>query len=186
MDDKSIVQLFWERNEKAIAEISSKYDLYCRKIAMNILGNEEDAKECINDAYLGLWNSIPPHKPQKLSAYLGKIIRNTALNMYKRDNAQKRGGSQIPLIFEELSEIEIPYTSFEDDMETDALVSCINEFLASLPADTRRVFVSRYFYSDSIKEISGRFGMTENNVSVTLSRTRTKLSKYLKVKGFEI
>lgn len=102
MDDKSIVQLYWSRDEKAISATAEKYGAYCQTIANNILGNTEDAKECVNDTYLNAWNSIPPHRPENLATYLGKITRNLSFNRYKKNRAKKRSGGQIPLILEEL------------------------------------------------------------------------------------
>ena len=104
MEDQKIVQLYWDRNEKAILETSAKYGVYCTSIAKNILGDVEDAKECVNDTYLSAWNSIPPHKPRMLSAFLGKIVRNLSLNRYRHNAAAKRGGGQLPLVLEELSD----------------------------------------------------------------------------------
>ncbi|MBC5581455.1 sigma-70 family RNA polymerase sigma factor [Anaerofilum sp. BX8] len=186
MEDQKIVQLYWDRNEKAILETSAKYGVYCTSIAKNILGNTEDAKECVNDTYLSAWNSIPPHKPRMLSAFLGKIVRNLSLNRYRHNAAAKRGGGQLPLVLEELSDYLSAGAPVEQEMDHKELVAAINDFLDALSADKRNIFVCRYWYFDSLSDIGSRFGMTEKNVSVTLSRLRLKLHNYLSKRGFDL
>lgn len=186
MDDNKILQLYWDRDEKAISATSQKYGSYCQSIARNILGNVEDAKECVNDTYLNAWNSIPPQRPKMLSAYLGKITRNLSFNLYKKNKAEKRGGSQIPLVLDELSEVISTSTNLEEDWNRKEIVEAINSFLSSIPAEKRKLFVCRYWYADSVKDIAEKFGMTEGNVSVTLNRLRKKLHNYLEERGFEL
>ncbi len=183
MEDEAIVQLFWDRDEKAIAATAEKYGPYCMSIAGNILGNSEDAEECINDAYLNTWNSIPPHRPQMLSTYLGKIVRNLSFNRYKKKRADKRGGGQVGPVLEELSEVLEGSGTPEENWDAIFLLQTINEYLGELPPDKRKVFVRRYWYADSVKDIAKRYNLTENHVAVILNRTRENLRKYLAERG---
>lgn len=186
MEDQKIVQMYWERKEQAILSTSEKYDSYCMAIAENILGNREDAKECVNDALLVLWNKIPPDKPQMLSTYLGKIVRNLSINRYKKNKRKKRGGGQLPLVLEELEEVLSGSKGLEEEWEESYLLECINAFLTELPEEKRKLFVCRYWYADSVKDIAQRFDMTPNHVSVTLKRIRKKLHDYLIERGYEL
>ena len=185
MEDDKIVQLYWDRDETAITATSDKYGAYCLSISRNIFGNNEDAQECVNDTYLKAWNTIPPHRPAMLSTFLGKITRNLSFDRYKANRRDKRGGSQTALVLEELNEI-ISDKSSEAEFDRAELISAINGFLSELPQDKRRMFVCRYWYAFDLSEIARRFGMTENNVSVTLNRLRKKLRKYLIERGFDL
>lgn len=167
MDDSTIVQMYWDRNEKAIPATSEKYGSYCLSIARNILGNHEDAEECVNDTYLNTWNSIPTNRPKMLSTYLGKIVRNLSFNLYRKNRAEKRGAGQIAEVLDELSELIADPNGPEEAWDCKYLRETINTFLSELPAEKRRIFVSRYWYADSVKDIAKRSGMTESNVSVT-------------------
>lgn len=186
MDDNQIVQMYWDRDEKAISVTSEKYGSYCLTIARNILGNHEDAEECVSDTYLNTWNSIPSNRPKMLSTYLGKIVRNLSFNLYKKNRAEKRGAGQIGVVLDELSELIADPNSPEDAWDCKLLSETIDSFLSELPAEKRNIFVCRYWYADSVKDIAERFAMTENNVSVTLSRLRAKLHDYLIERGFEL
>ncbi len=186
MDDSAIVELFWKRDEQAIAATTEKYNVYCLSIAMNILGNIEDAEECVNDAYLNTWNSIPPNKPKMLSTYLGKIVRNMSFNLCKKNRAKKRTNGSFTLILDELSEIITDSKNIEDEGNARFLLENINSFLKEIPAEKRQIFVCRYWYSDSVRDIAKRYGMTENNVSVTLKRIRKKLHDYLVERGVDL
>lgn len=186
MDDEKIVRLYWERNEQAIPATAEKYGSYCTSIARNILGNREDAEECVNDTYLNAWNAIPPYRPGILSTFLGKITRNLALNRYRRNTAEKRGGGEVPAVLEEVALFVSDTDSMEQAIDRRELVQAIDRFLSRLPADKRRIFVCRYWYFDSISDIAARFGMTPNHVSVTLSRLRQKLHDDLLERGFEL
>lgn len=186
MGDERIVDLYWARTEKAISETAHKYGRYCHYIAYNILHSDEDSEECVNDTYLKAWNSIPPQRPIKLSTFLGKITRNLALDRYKYNSREKRGGGQIPLVIDELAEFASeadPATHIIDDM---VLVDCFNRFLAALPTETRKIFMRRYWYFSPIKEIAVDFSISESNVKMTLSRTRNKLKQLLDKEGFEL
>ena len=186
MDDEEIVQLYWDRNEQAIPATAEKYGRYCASIAQNILGNKEDAEECVNDTYINAWNSMPPHKPSILSTFLGKITRNLSFNRYKYNTANKRGCGETVLVLDEIAELVSDTDNVEQEVLREELVKAIDAFLDGLPVDKRRIFVCRYWYFDSVSDIASRFGMTENNVSVTLNRLRLKLRSHLLKGGFEL
>lgn len=184
MNDKMIIQLYFERNEKAIEKTAEKYGSYCHSISQNILDNREDAQECVNDTYLRAWNTIPPTVPRVLQAFLARIVRNLSFNRYNMNKAEKRGGGQIRLVLDELEECA-DETSVESEAGKKELTQALNSFLKSLPVKQRDMFMCRYWYSDSISQIAERFNMTENNVSVTLNRLRKKLGKYLDERGIQ-
>lgn len=186
LDDITIVRLYWERNEDAITATAEKYSSYCTAIARNILGNKEDAEECVNDTYLHAWNSIPPHRPSVLSAFLGKITRNLSLNRYRQNTADKRGSGELPAVLDELSEIVSGSDDTEQAFHRDELIRTIDTFLDTLSPEKRSVFVWRYWYTDSISEIAARLGVKEGTVSMTLNRLRQKLRNYLSERGFDI
>lgn len=186
MDDTDIVQLYWDRSEQAIPATADKYGSYCTSIAKNILGNREDAEECVNDAYLNAWNSMPPHRPNILSVFLGKIVRNLSFNRYKRNAADKRNGGELPMVLEELSDIISGKDDVEQDMNYKELVTAIDAFLNTLSPGKRSIFISRYWYTDSISEIAGKHKMNNGAVSMTLNRLRLKLRNYLLERGFEL
>jgi len=177
------MDLFWKRDESAIHMMAEKYGAVCRRIAANILGNSGDAEECINDMYLHVWNAIPPQRPKHFAAYLGKLVRNLALNVLRRDRADKRGGGQIPLVLEELGEIVSGGTDPEDEYAKQEVAAAINAFLADLSEEKRTIFVRRYWYADSVKRIAADTGRSENYVSVALNRLRKQLYAVLTEKG---
>ena len=183
MDDSMIIDLFWERSESAINETALKYGNYCTRIAMNILQSREDSEECVNDTYLNTWNAIPPQRPTKLSAFLGRITRNLSFNKYKARNTQKRGGTDIELMLSELEDCIPSGSSVEADYEAGQTAKLIDRFLASSKPENRIIFVRRYWYADSIVAISERFGMSESKVKSSLLRTRNKLKDYLEKEG---
>ena len=184
MQDENIIELYFARDERAIAATSEKYNGYCMQIAMNILGSHEDSEECVNDTYLAAWNSIPPTRPSKLSAYLGRLTRNLSLNRYKSNNAARRGGGEFALSLDELDDCIADTFSQEQDAE--ALGKIISEFLYTQTKETQQVFVRRYFYSDSIADICDRFGMSESRAKSMLHRTRLALRAYLGEHGINI
>lgn len=186
MEDKDIVQLYWERNERAITETSSKYGNYCFVIANNILNDRQDAEECVNETYLNAWKSIPPHKPKMLSAFLGKLVRNLSFNKYKSVHSKKRGGYEVSVILDELTEIVSDEASAEDNVIRKELIKTVNGFIDSLSEQKRYVFIRRYWYSDSIAAIAEQCGRSENSIYVELSRMRKKLRDYLKERGYDI
>ena len=186
MDDTTIVRLYWERNEEAIPATAKKYGRYCTAIARNILGNNEDAEECVNDTYLHAWNAIPPHKPAMLSAFLGKITRNLSLNKYNHNTAGKRGSGEMAAVLDELSEIVSGSDDPEQTYQNKELSRTIDAFLDTLSPEKRSIFVCRYWYTDSIAEIAVRHRMKEGAVSMALSRMRQKLRDYLTDGGYEL
>ncbi len=186
MDDRQIIELFNERSEAAISETADKYGKYCHYIAYNILYNEQDSEECVNDTWLRAWNTIPPQQPNKLSAYLGKITRNLALDRYKFYNREKRGKGQIPLVLEELSKCTSAGNSTEQEVEVRQLAEALNTFLRSLPSEKRRILVRRYWYLSPVKEIAGDFNMSESSVKTILHRSRIKLKHFLEKEGIVI
>lgn len=183
MEGKEIVELFFNREETAIEAASQKYGGYCGKIAMNILGSQEDSEECLNDTFFKAWEMIPPNKPQRLSTFLGKLTRNIAINRLRQQKAQKRGGGEGVAVFDEISEFTPDKFSVETEAEQKELVNAINEFLNKLPIKKRNVFICRYWYCDSVKEIAANQGLSESNVSVILNRTGQKLKQHLTQKG---
>lgn len=186
MDDAQIVQLYWDRNEQAIHATSDKYGNYCTSIAKNILGNQEDAEECVNDTYLNAWNAMPPHRPSILSTFLGKITRNLSFNRYKHNTADKRGSGELPVVLEELSDLVSGKDDVEQAFDQKELTKAIDTFLDRLSPKKRSIFISRYWYTDSISEIAVRHNMNDGAVSMTLNRIRLKLHNYLLERGFEL
>lgn len=186
MEDTEIVALYWRRDQQAISETAGKYGGYLNAIAMNILSNPEDSQECVNDTYLNAWNAMPPHRPAMLRTFLGKLTRNLAFNRYQRDHAQKRGGGEIPLILDELGDCVSGRLDVEASYDRKLLMAAIHAFLQKQPEVKRRVFLCRYWYADSVSSIARRFSLTENYVSVILSRLRTKLRQYLLKRGFDL
>lgn len=185
MEDKAIVDLYWERSDDAISETQKKYGKYCHYIAFNILYSDLDAEECVNDTYVNAWNSMPPHKPEHLSTFLGKITRNLALDRYRYNNVHKRS-AYAEVILSEVREF-VPEPA-DDKSMTDriALKDAINTFLTSLTLKERILFVRRYWYVSQIKEIAHDYDMSVSNVKVTLMRTRKKFKAYLEKEGIEI
>lgn len=186
-NDERIVALYLERSERAIDETAAEYGRYCRSIAYSLLGNKADAEECVNDVYLAAWNSIPPHRPSVLSAFLGKITRRIAVDRIRHRRAEKRGGGEYELMLSELEEClpdgaaGLPY----DECEEEERRGTVNRFLASLPEEERRIFLMRYFYGERIAAISESFGYSESKVKSMLFRTREKLRRYLAEEGYD-
>lgn len=186
MEDSRIVQLYWDRDENAIAASSEKYGGYCRSIAGNILGSGEDAEECVSDTWLAAWNAMPPQRPLVLATFLGKLTRNLAFNRYKHDRADKRGGGEAAAILDELAECVSGRDDVEEELDRRELVRAINDFLETLPPEKRGIFLCRYWHSEPIAAIARRYGMKEGAVSMTLNRLRPKLRDYLTERGFDI
>ena len=183
MEDSQIVALYFQRDERAIDETARKYGKYCFSIAHSILGNREDAEDAVSDTYLGAWATIPPHKPVVLSTFLGKIARRTALKRWERNRTQKRGGGELVLALEELSEFLSDGQTPESAIENTDLTKVLNDFLRTLPQEERQVFVCRYWHLDSIADIAKRFGFTQSKVKSMLARTRKKLYTTLQREG---
>lgn len=182
MDDERITELFENRSEDAITELSRKYGLKLKKIAKNILNNEEDADECMNDAYLALWNSIPPEKPSPLLTYASAVVRNLALKKYHKNTAQKRN-SIYDVCLDEIGEFVPSDSSITDELKAKEITLKINCFLEELDRQSRIIFVRRYWYADSVKDISAMFNQSAHYISVRLSRIRKSLKEYLEKEG---
>ena len=183
MEDEQIVTLYWNRDEAAIQETQTKYDRYLTKIACNILADMEDSRESVNDTYLAAWNTMPPRRPNILSAFLGKLTRYISLDRWKKCSAQKRGGGQVALSLEELEECISGGDDPEKEVDRKELLRYLNRFLDALPETQRRVFVCRYWYLESVPEIAARFGFSESKVTAMLHRLREKLRARLQLEG---
>ena len=185
MDDNSIIQLYWDRNDQAIQATSDKYGHYCKTIARNILGSEEDAEECVNDTYLSAWNQLPPDRPEKLMPYLGRIARCLALNRYDYLTARKRS-AEFTLQLSELEDCLPASGSVERQYESAELAAAISAFLRGLEEEPRNLFIRQYWYSDSIRQLAARYGMGESKVKSQLFRIRGRLREYLNKEGFAL
>lgn len=185
LDDSRIIELFYERSEQAIMELSQKYGAVCAKVADNILNNRLDSEECVNDAYLGAWNTIPPQKPNPLLSYVCRIVRNLALKRYHANTAAKRN-SIYDVALDELGNCFQAPVSVEDEWDAKEVAHMIDEFLEMLDKKNRMMFVRRYWYADSIADIAENFHTSSHNVSVRLFRIREKLRKYLMDEGVSI
>ena len=183
MEDNRIVDLYWARNEGAITETASKYGKYCYAIAYNILCDQEDADESVNDTYLGAWNAMPPHRPSILRSFLGKFTRRISLKKWRDSRRDKRGGGEVSLALDELSECVPSNVRVEDEIMAAELSKTLNRFIADLPVTERQVFLCRYWYLDAIEQISTDFGFSASKVKSMLHRTRAKLLSYLKKEG---
>ena len=183
MDDNKIIELYWNRSEKAISETATKYGGYCYTIAYNILSNSEDSEESVNDTWLAAWNTMPPKRPKLLAAFLGKMTRYISLDRWKNRTAAKRGGGEVPLVLEELEECISGEDSVEREYLKKEFAMMMNRFLENLPEIERKVFLCRYWYLDSIEDIAKRFDFSESKVASMLHRTRGKLRKMLEQEG---
>jgi RNA polymerase sigma-70 factor (ECF subfamily) len=187
VDDKDIIDLFWERSETAIAALSDKYSKYCRVIAFNILENAEDSEEILNDAYNRVWNAIPPARPDSLRAFIGRITRNLSFDKLEKKKRIKRGGSHIDAILSELEEcIADGRDSFDELIESETITAALNTFLSSQSAENRQIFVRRYWRAASIEDIAADFGMSVGKVKSSLFRMRKKLRKHLESEGIHL
>lgn len=185
MDDSRIIELFFERSEKAIAELSSKYGGICLNIAVNVLKNYQDAEECVNDTYLGVWDTIPPKKPDSLPAYVCRLVRNISINRYKYNSSLKRNGI-YDVCISELEECIPSVGTAEDRFETAELSRLIDEYLDTLDTTNRMLFVRRYWYLDSYKALALRSNLTSGAVRTRLSRLRNMLKNFLESRGVDV
>lgn len=185
MQDERIIELYFQRDERALLETSDKYGNYCRTIARNIVNDEETAKECFNDTLYASWKIIPPNKPNPFRTFLAKITRNLSLKRWRTDHAAKRGGGEVTTALEELSEcLEDANQRNEEQITEDMVIrEVVNKFLADLPAQNRRVFVRRYWYCSTVREIAMAYDLSESNVMTILSRVRGKLRAALAEAG---
>lgn len=182
MEDNKIIELFFDRNESAINEVSIKYGKLALSVSSNILGNKEDATECVNDAYLGVWNTIPPKKPEKLLPYILKVVRNISVTRFHHNTAKKRN-SNYDVAFEELEECISSKNQPESEIETKELKKIIESYLDSLSKKDRVIFMRRYWFADNSSSIAELVGMNENSVNVRLHRIRKSLHSYLLKEG---
>lgn len=179
MEDREIIALFLERDEAAVTAVSERFGAYCTAIAANILRDPMAAEECVNDAWLAAWNSIPPHQPDSMKAYLGKLVRRFAISKWRAEHAQKRGEGELPLILDEL-QVCVPSHALPDRVvEGQALTDSISRFLRTLPGPDRRLFVLRYWHCASIATIASAFGWSESKTTSRLFRLRKKLNRHL-------
>ena len=185
MDDAELIELFFEREERAIGLVAEKYGKYAGYIADNIIKNKESSEECVNDAYQALWQSIPPNKPESLKAYLARLVRNSALDTIRRESALKRGSGQLTEALDELSECS-DGSDPEEEFDASRLKELINGFAASLESRQRKAFVKRYWYLCSSKQIADELDMKVGAVNVMLHRTREQLRAYLKKEGYDL
>ena len=188
MTDKEIVDLYWERSEDALTETKGKYGPYLSKISFNILADPGDCEECENDTYLAAWNSMPENRPTRLGAYLGRIIRQISIDLYRKKHASKRYFSEYALSLEELGDEfgrEAAGTeTIESEYDARELDRAVNEFLRGLPDEERKLFISRYYYFDSLKEAAAYLGIGEPKAKSMLFRTRRALKEKLIKEGF--
>lgn len=184
MDDLQIIDLYWKRSEDAIQETDQKYGKFCYGLAMNVLNNREDAEESVSDTYFATWNALPPNRPAYLMAFLGKVTRRISIDRWRGLSAQKRGGGQIALCLDELAECASATPGIEEAAVIKEACAALNRLLDQLPQEERTIFVRRYFLMDSIGDISGSFGYTEDKVRSMLHRTRKKLYAKLTKEGY--
>ena len=186
MTDEKIVQLYWDRAESAVAETQTKYDRYLTKIAYNVLGNMEDSLESVNDTYMHAWKSMPPHRPSVLSTFLAKITRRVAIDILRRKSREKRVPSEYTCSLSELEECLPDQKQVEQQIEAEELGKAINAYLKTISSDARRLFIGRYFYLDSLKDVANYCGMSEAKAKSMLYRTRCGLKAYLEQEGYHI
>lgn len=178
MDDQSIVELYLQRDENAIKESRNKYEAYCYRIAMNILSVAEDVEECINDTWISVWNRIPPVIPKSLKAFLGKLVRDISLSRYRAVHAQKRYNG-MELILDELAECIPSGQDIQKSLEQKELSETVNGWLDSLPQEDRVLFVKRYYYGETVKQLSEMQSCTENQMAQKMMKLRNKLKAHL-------
>ena len=183
MDDQQIVDLYFARDERAIKETDNKYGRLCRRIALDILHSREDAEECVNDTWLKAWNSMPTHRPSLLAPYLGKLTRWLSLTRLRENNSLRRGGGELPLILDELAETLDSGEDTEQELEVRELNRELRRLVEALGKDEKDVFLSRYWYMASVKEIAEKTGFSESKVKTKLHRTKKKLLSQLKEEG---
>ena len=183
MEDGAIVELYWQRSEEAIPETERKYGAYCQRIAYHVCGDHEDAEECVNDTWLRAWNRMPNERPGLLSAFLGAITRNLALDRWRARHSLKRGGGEVPLALDELAETLDSGLDTQKELEIKELNRGLRRLLDQLGKTERDVFLSRYWYVASIAEIAEKSGFTESKLKSMLHRTRKKLIRQLKEEG---
>ena len=178
IDDEKIIEMFFERSEQGIRELDIKYGKICHNLSYNIVNSRQDTEECVNDAYFGAWNAIPPVHPNPLLSYIVKIVRNISLKIYWRKEAAKRSG-HYTIALEEIEGYIADPKTVEDEIEARELARIIEEFLNTLTLENRVIFMRRYWFADSYKDIAEFIGLSEKNISVRLTRIREKMKQYL-------
>lgn len=185
MEDLQIIDLYFERNETAIAETASKYGRFCHNIALNILSIDADAEECINDTYLQAWNSIPPQRPAKFRAWLGRVVRNIAINLWNKKHCQKRYAG-MEQVFEELEDCIPSPETVECQIEEKELTEVINTWLTSLSRDDRVLFVRRYWYGQAVNKLAKEVGMESKKLARRMYGLRQNLKSTLEKEGYSL
>ena len=185
MTDGQIVDLYWDRDESAITHSDIKYGSYCRKIAFNILSNNEDADECVNDTWLRTWENVPPQKPDSLSAFFGRIIRNLSISRYRANRAKKRYDG-ITILLSELEDCVPAGNLTELKAESNLLTEMIEKWLARISKDDRVLFLRRYWFGDAVKALAKECGMTENQMAQRMLRLRKDLKSVLEQEGIDV
>lgn len=184
VEDSQIVALYWDRDETAIDHTDKKYGRYLTKIAYNILADREDARESVNDTYLAAWDSMPPHRPGVLSAYLGKLTRRISIDLFRKKSSQKRGGGEYTLSLQELDGSISNGDTTQQAVELQQLSRAIEAYLRSIGEEARNVFIGRYYYLDPVKTIAGYCHISESKAKILLHRTRQGLWEHLQKEGF--
>ena len=182
LEDGKIIDLFFARSEQGIRELDAKYGAICRRLSFNIVNDRQDAEDCVNDAYLGAWNAIPPARPDPLLTYIAKIVRNVSLHAYWKKEAGKRNSS-CTVALEEIEACVADRRTVEDEIETKELARVLESFLDTLHVRDRVIFMRRYWFADSCRDIAARTGLSEKNITVRLTRIRKKMRRYLTEKG---
>ena len=178
MEDNVIIMLYNSRSESAISETEKKYGAYCRSIAFNILHDHFEVEECVNDTYLKVWNAIPPTQPSSLQSFIGRIVRNTALNLFKKKKTKKRGSGQFDEVYDELNG-ELSRIGRLDDYSDIELRDLLNRFLDSLTEENKAVFIGRYWYFESVAEISKIMHISQSKTKALLMKCRNELKIFL-------
>jgi len=184
LEDADIIALYWKRSEEAIRRTAEKYAAYCSCIIHHVLGDCRDAEECLSDTWLGAWNAMPPQRPARLPPFLGRIARNTALDRWSYNTAQKRNGG-FEAVLEELAEC-VDGTPMEEDFDARQLGEAISDFLDTVHPEARLVFLRRYWYCDSVAEIAAGTGFSQSRIKSLLHRTRKGLREHLQKEGYDL
>lgn len=184
MKDSQIIELYWNKNPQAISASEAQYGAYCFTVANGILNDPQDSEECVNDTWLRAWNAIPPTRPNVLKVFLAKITRHLSFDRYRARHSLKRGGGETALVLEELAECIADESDVEGLVNAKELGEVIRQFVAALPEREQNLFVRRYFFSEAVRMIADRFGLSENHVNVTLSRLRKRLRNHLSKEGY--
>ena len=186
MDDRRIVELFLERSEEAILETDIKYGRYCLKIAFNVLGNDEDSEECVNDAYMRAWGSIPPNEPDSMASYIGRITRNLALDKLRQKQSDKRGNGEVPVVLDELAECVSGHDELERRQDSAEIAAAIDSFLDELNSVERGVFMRRYWVMEPIADVANRYDISVSKTTTMLFRLRNRLKKHFMKEGIPL